>query len=53
MARPGIADRHLAVPRSGTGRAAGGDWVLFGSFTRFGNGASLDLQCVRVDGTMR
>ena len=33
------------------GRAAGGEWVLFGSFTRFGDGASLDLRCVRVDGS--
>lgn len=31
------------------GRAAGADWVVFGSFTRFGNGASLDLRCVRVE----
>jgi outer membrane protein insertion porin family len=30
------------------GRAAGADWVLFGSFTRFGEGASLDLRCVPV-----
>ena len=33
------------------GRSAGGDWVVFGSFTHFGNGASLDLRCVRVDGS--
>ena len=31
------------------GRAAGAEWVLFGSFTRFGEGASLDLRCVPVD----
>ena len=31
------------------GRAAGADWVLFGSFTRFGDGASLDLRCVPVN----
>jgi outer membrane protein insertion porin family len=30
------------------GSAAGADWVLFGSFTRFGEGASLDLRCVPV-----
>jgi outer membrane protein insertion porin family len=30
------------------GQAAGADWVLFGSFTRFGEGASLDLRCVPV-----
>ncbi len=28
-----------------TGRAADADFVLFGSFTRFGQGASLDAQC--------
>ncbi len=32
------------------GRAAGAEWVLFGSFTRFGSGASLDLRCVPVSG---
>jgi hypothetical protein len=31
------------------GRAAGADWVLFGAFTRFGEGASLDLRCVPVN----
>jgi outer membrane protein insertion porin family len=30
------------------GRAAGAQWVLFGSFTRFGEGASLDMQCIPV-----
>lgn len=30
------------------GRAAGAQWVLYGSFTRFGDGASLDMQCVPV-----
>jgi TolB-like protein len=28
-----------------SGRDAGADFVLFGSFTRFGDGASLDMQC--------
>ncbi|NRA09388.1 MAG: hypothetical protein HRU02_14645 [Myxococcales bacterium] len=28
------------------GRAAGGDYVIFGAFTQFGDGASLDVQCV-------
>ncbi|MBW2271500.1 MAG: hypothetical protein JRH16_23370 [Deltaproteobacteria bacterium] len=28
--------------------AAGAGFVLFGSFTRFGDGASLDLRCARV-----
>ena len=45
----GTATTDAAEARN-HGRAAGGDWVLFGSFTRFGNGASLDLRCVRVDG---
>jgi TolB-like protein len=31
------------------GRSAGGAWVVFGAFTRFGEGASLDLQLARVD----
>jgi outer membrane protein insertion porin family len=31
------------------GKAAGAEWVLFGSFTRFGEGASLDLRCLPVD----
>jgi TolB-like protein len=30
------------------GRSAGADFVVFGSFTQFGQGASLDLQCARV-----
>ena len=29
-----------------TGRSVDVDFVLFGSFTRFGTGASLDMQCV-------
>jgi TolB-like protein len=31
-----------------SGRAAGAEYVLFGSFTQFGEGASLDLKCVSV-----
>ncbi len=30
------------------GQKAGADFVLFGSFTRFGQGASLDVQCVPI-----
>jgi hypothetical protein len=30
------------------GRDAGGDFVVFGSFTQFGDGASLDIQCAPV-----
>ena len=33
------------------GRAAGAEWVLFGSFTHFGEGASLDLRCLPVAST--
>ncbi len=29
-------------------RAMGAEWVVFGSFTQFGKGASLDLQCAPV-----
>jgi len=32
------------------GRSAGADYVVFGSFTQFGQGASLDLHCARVAG---
>ena len=31
-------------------RRAGGDYVVFGSFTQFGDGASLDLRCAPVAG---
>ncbi len=31
--------------------ALGADFVLFGSFTQFGEGASLDLRCARVAGS--
>ena len=31
-------------------RAAGAEFVVFGSFTRFGDGASLDLRCLPVAG---
>ena len=33
----------------GAARAVGAKYVVFGSFTSFGDGASLDLQCARVD----
>jgi hypothetical protein len=32
-------------------QAVGAQWVLFGSFTRFGEGASLDVQCLPVAAT--
>jgi len=34
------------------GRKAGADFVLYGSFTRFGQGASLDVQCAPTDEEM-
>ena len=34
------------------GRKAGADFVLYGSFTRFGQGASLDVQCSPTDETL-
>ena len=44
----GAATSDLDAARA-AGRAVGADWVLFGSFTRFGDGASLDLRCVPVN----
>ncbi|MFT5441275.1 MAG: TolB-like protein [Myxococcota bacterium] len=48
-----IDDVEFATTRIGTaiahGAKAGADYVLFGSFTRFGTGASLDMQCVSTD----
>jgi TolB-like protein len=32
------------------GRSAGADFVVFGAFTQFGAGASLDVQCAKVGG---
>lgn len=40
-AAPGNPETARAVAEG-----AGADFVLYGSFTRFGNGASLDLRCV-------
>jgi TolB-like protein len=42
---PAAAGREAAVE---AGREAGADYVVFGSFTRFGEGASLDLSCVSL-----
>lgn len=46
-------DVSLATTQPGeaiqAARAMGGDYVLFGSFTQFGDGASLDIQCVPVE----
>jgi len=45
-AKPGgdTADAALAA-----GRDAGAEFVVYGSFTQFGEGASLDIQCARVE----
>jgi len=57
--QPGLAVVRIDDPDKATtdqqaareaARAAGAQWVLFGSFTRFGEGASLDVQCVPVTG---
>ena len=45
--RPGARDARSVAARE-AGRAVGAQWVLFGSFTRFGEGASLDVSCVPV-----
>jgi hypothetical protein len=46
-------DAELATSRIGDalrqGRARGSDFVIFGAFTQFGDGASLDLQCIPVN----
>ena len=34
-----------------TGRALGGDYVVYGAFTQFGDGASLDVRCVPLADT--
>jgi len=47
-----VDDVGKATLDAGEARAAaqavGAQWVLFGSFTRFGEGASLDVQCLPV-----
>lgn len=40
-------DREEAIE---AGKQAGADYVLFGSYTQFGDGASLDLRCAPVAG---
>ena len=55
--QPGIGVVRVNDPAKATldpaaaraaGQAVGAQWVLFGSFTRFGDGASLDVQCMPV-----
>ena len=41
-AEPATANLEEALA---LGREAGGDYVIFGAFTQFGDGASLDVQC--------
>ena len=47
-----VDDEGLATNRSSEaiaeGKRLGADYVLYGSFTRFGEGASLDVQCLAV-----
>jgi TolB-like protein len=54
---PGVAVVRVQGEDQGTtdpeaarnaGREAGAEYVIFGSFTQFGEGASLDLQCASV-----
>ena len=44
----GAATTDVEAARN-TARELGADYVLFGSFTQFGAGASLDIECARVD----
>jgi TolB-like protein len=55
--QPGIAVVRVNDPAQATldpavaraaGQTVGAQWVLYGSFTRFGDGASLDMQCLPV-----
>jgi len=39
-----------AATAQAAAKKAGADFVLFGSFTRFGDGASLDVRCLAADG---
>ncbi|MCP5056317.1 MAG: hypothetical protein GY937_06275 [bacterium] len=49
-----LDDPELATTDASAAKAAAGSsgasWVLYGSFTRFGEGASLDIRCVEVGG---
>jgi TolB-like protein len=44
---PAKATTDIAAAQNAA-RSSGAEYVLFGSFTRFGEGASLDLQCASV-----
>jgi TolB-like protein len=47
---PARATTEVEAARA-VAREAGAAWVVFGAFTRFGDGASLDVQCARADGS--
>jgi TolB-like protein len=48
---PGEAVATSQVAKAiAAGKAAGVDYVVFGAFTQFGAGASLDVQCAAVNG---
>lgn len=48
-----VRDPEAATTRLGEalrrGQKLGGDYVLFGAFTQFGDGASLDVHCIPLD----
>ncbi len=44
---PAAATRDVEAARE-RARAEGAEWVVYGSFSHFGGGASLDLECVPV-----
>jgi outer membrane protein insertion porin family len=46
---PAKATTEIAPARA-AGQAEAADYVIYGSFTRFGEGASLDLACAKVSG---
>ena len=46
---PEAATTDVATAQAAA-KAAGAQWVLFGSFTRFGEGASLDIRCIKATG---
>ena len=47
VSEPELATTDLAAAQAAA-RAVGAEYVLFGSFTRFGQGASLDVRCAGV-----
>ena len=45
---PGSATTELGKAL-GLGKSRGGDYLIFGAFTQFGDGASLDVHCLPLD----